>query len=144
MITHFKDEYSWLSNFEKVQIEYEGRVYPSVEHAYIAAKSEDEGWRELCTSTKYRAGDLKQISKEIELRDGWDDMKVYVMYDLLKKKFTQQPFKNKLLDTGDVELIEGNWWGDVFWGVDVNTDEGQNILGRLLMKVRRELRDGKY
>lgn len=144
MITHFKDEYSWLSNFEKVQIEFEGRLYPSVEHAYIAAKSEDQGWRELCTTTKYRAGDLKEISEEIELRDGWDDMQVFVMYDILKTKFIKNEYRTKLLNTGDMELIHGNWWGDDYYGVDVNTDEGQNILGRLLMKIRKELRDGKY
>lgn len=144
MITQFIDEYRWLSNFQSVQIKYEGKVYPSVEHAYISAKSDDDGWKQLCASSKYRAGDLKQVSKDIELREDWEDVKVFIMYDLLKLKFTQQPFKNKLLDTGDIELIEGNWWGDEFWGINVNTDTGQNILGKLLMKIRREIRNGKY
>jgi predicted NAD-dependent protein-ADP-ribosyltransferase YbiA (DUF1768 family) len=66
------------------------------------------------------------------------------MYDLLKLKFVEEPFRTKLLNTGDVEIIEGNYWGDVFWGVDMNKDEGQNILGRLIMKIRKEIRDGKY
>jgi predicted NAD-dependent protein-ADP-ribosyltransferase YbiA (DUF1768 family) len=43
-----------------------------------------------------------------------------------------------------MELIEGNYWGDIFWGIDMNLDEGQNILGRLIMKIRKEIRDGKY
>jgi predicted NAD-dependent protein-ADP-ribosyltransferase YbiA (DUF1768 family) len=66
------------------------------------------------------------------------------MYDLLKLKFTQEPFRTKLLETEDTELIEGNWWGDEFWGININTDTGQNILGRLIMKIRKEIRDGKY
>jgi predicted NAD-dependent protein-ADP-ribosyltransferase YbiA (DUF1768 family) len=43
-----------------------------------------------------------------------------------------------------MELIEGNYWGDIFWGIDMNLDEGQNILGRLIMKIRKEIRDGNY
>jgi ribA/ribD-fused uncharacterized protein len=144
MITYFKDEYSWLSNFEKVKIYYEGRLYPSVEHAYIAQKSNDEAWKHFCTSTKYSAGNLKKVSKEIDLRDDWEDVKVFIMYDLLKLKFTQEPFRTKLLETEDMEIIEGNWWGDTFWGVDVNTDEGENVLGRLIMKIRSEIKEGKY
>jgi ribA/ribD-fused uncharacterized protein len=144
MITQFIDEYRWLSNFQSVQIKYEGRVYPSVEHAYISAKSDDDGWKQLCASSKYRAGDLKQVSKDIELREDWEDVKVFIMYDLLKLKFQQEPFKTKLLNTGDMELIEGNYWGDTFYGIDMNTDEGQNILGRLIMKIRKEIRNGKY
>jgi ribA/ribD-fused uncharacterized protein len=144
MISFFKDEYSWLSNFEKVKINYEGRTYPSVEHAYLAQKCDDEGWKHLCTTTKYRAGDLKKVSRDVQLREDWEEVKVFIMYDLLKLKFTQEPFRTKLLETEDMELIEGNLWGDTFWGVDVNKDEGQNILGRLIMKIRKEIGDGKY
>jgi ribA/ribD-fused uncharacterized protein len=144
MITQFIDEYRWLSNFQSVQIKYDGRTYPSVEHAYVSAKSNDDGWKQLCTSSKYRAGDLKKVSKDIELREDWEDVKVFIMYDLLKLKFVQEPFKTKLLNTGDMELIEGNYWGDTFYGVDMNKDEGQNILGRLIMKIRKEIRDGNY
>jgi predicted NAD-dependent protein-ADP-ribosyltransferase YbiA (DUF1768 family) len=42
----------------------------------------------------------------------------------------------KLLDTGTQTLVEGNWWGDVFWGVCKGV--GSNHLGKLLMKLRKE------
>jgi ribA/ribD-fused uncharacterized protein len=144
MISLFRGEYAWLSNFADVKIEYKGRIYPSVEHAYISAKVDDEGWKELCSTKKYRAGDLKKVSKDLDIRKDWDDVKVYVMYDLLVLKFGKEPFRSKLLETGDMELVEGNWWGDVFWGVDMNTDTGQNVLGRLLMKIRTQIKNGMF
>ena len=56
-------------------------------------------------------------------------------------KFTQNvELKELLLETGDSELIEGNTWGDREWGVDLKTNEGQNKLGKILMKVRESLR----
>lgn len=56
------------------------------------------------------------------------------MFYLLMKKFNQEPFHSKLIATGDSQLIEGNTWGDTYWGVC--RGKGQNKLGKLLMKVR--------
>ena len=63
------------------------------------------------------------------------------MEELLRKKFAHDKplLRQALIDTGDQELIEGNWWGDRFWGVDLKTNQGQNHLGMLLMKIRSEL-----
>ena len=44
--------------------------------------------------------------------------------------------REKLLDTGNAELQEGNNWGDRYWGVDLKTGYGENRLGRIIMKVR--------
>ena len=61
------------------------------------------------------------------------------MYDICFKKFSQsEELKKKLLDTGDQELIEGNYWNDTFWGVCEG--KGQNHLGKILMQIREELR----
>ena len=73
-------------------------------------------------------------------RDGWENIKNAVMLDLLRQKFAQEPFKSLLLATGDVHLEEGNQHGDKYWGT-VN-GEGLNWLGKLLMQVRAELRQG--
>jgi len=48
--------------------------------------------------------------------------------------------KKRLKNTEGYELIEGNFWHDCYWGncscEKCKNIEGQNVLGRLLMKVR--------
>ena len=62
------------------------------------------------------------------------------MYELCKAKFTQnEDLKEKLLATGNDILEEGNTWGDRVWGT-VN-GVGENRLGKILMRVREELRN---
>ena len=62
------------------------------------------------------------------------------MEDFLRQKFTDSDLKEKLLATGDAELIEGNHWGDVIWGVCNGI--GENNLGKLLMNIRNDLKCG--
>lgn len=69
------------------------------------------------------------------MRDG-------VMLQLLRQKFLgDEELRRKLLRTGDAMLVEGNYWGDTYWGVCFGS--GKNMLGKLLMQVREELRKGK-
>ena len=138
MIMQFKDEYRWLSNFAPVEIEHEGRTFPSLEHAYQAAKSTDPTWKDYCASG-VSSGNVKRKSKNIIYRPDWEEVKVGVMRILVTKKFSVEPYKTQLIETGDLEIIEGNTWGDTFWGVDVRTGEGMNILGKMMMEVRNEL-----
>ena len=73
------------------------------------------------------------------MRSDWEDVKFDVMYDIVKAKFTQnEDLKRKLLDTEGYYLEEGNNWGDKIWGV-VN-GVGENHLGKILMRVRNELK----
>lgn len=58
------------------------------------------------------------------------------MKELLIKKFNQEPFRQKLIDTGDVYIQEGNNWNDIYWGVCIKTNKGENILGKLIMEIR--------
>jgi ribA/ribD-fused uncharacterized protein len=86
------------------------------------------------------AGQSKKLGKRVELRPDWEDVKIDIMRQVLKSKFTQNPeLKAQLIATGDAELIEGNNWNDRFWGVC--RGKGQNHLGKLLMEVRAELMD---
>ena len=72
-------------------------------------------------------------------------MKIAVMYKLVLIKFTTNPdLMNKLISTGSEELIEGNTWGDTFWGYDFNKRYGHNHLGKILMKVRQSLLTKSY
>lgn len=135
-ITSFSNPYRWLSNFWEVRIDYEGLTYPSTEHAYQAAKTLDMETRRTFTSGT--AGDAKRRGRGLDIRADWEEVKVQVMLDLLRLKFARPSLAKLLLGTGERELVEGNSWGDEFWGVC--RGRGLNMLGRLLMQVRAELR----
>ena len=132
-IDSFQGEYRWLSNFWLVPVELDGKTYKSVEHAYMAAKTLDPVLRETirCFATP---GQAKKFCKTIKLRDDWEAVKLRVMHNLLVQKFFHQGLRAKLIATGNAELIEGNTWGDTYWGVCRGV--GQNQLGRLLMQIR--------
>src|SRR5690606_24814424 len=75
-------------------------------------------------------------------RSDWDRVKVDIMRDILRAKAEQHEYvRRKLLATGDRELIEDSWRDD-FWGWGPNRD-GKNMLGRLWMEIRAELREEK-
>lgn len=135
MITSFTGKYFFLSNFYPCDILYEGITYPSTEHAYVAAKSADIRDREYI-ATIPNAGKAKQYSRRLTLRIGWDDMRVAVMEDIVRNKFyTHDELFTALIDTDTQELVEGNYWGDVFWG-QCPIGTGENHLGKILMKIR--------
>ena len=137
-ITLFRGEYAFLSNFWKCEVEFEGEVYPTVEHAFQAAKTFDIEERKRISSFASPVI-AKRIGRKVGLRADWEDVKCDIMKELLKKKFENPELAEKLLATGDSELIEGNNHGDRFWGM-VN-GVGKNMLGRLLMEVRDDLRN---
>jgi len=136
-ILAFTGQHRFLSNFALVEVMLDGRPYPTVEHAFQASKTLHPAEREeiRCAST---AGQAKRMGRRVELRPRWDTLRLDVMLMLLRQKFRQTYFKTRLLDTGEAELIEGNDWGDRFWGVCQG--QGENQLGKLIMQVRSELR----
>lgn len=136
-IKGFFGDYRWMSNFHMCEVEYEGILYPSSEHAYQAAKSTDEGVRRLFTTGS--AADIKSLGRKITMRSDWESVKYQVMSDILLDKFLSHPnLKQKLLDTGNKYLEETNWWKDKIWGV--YRGEGTNWLGKILMEIREKLR----
>ncbi len=138
-ITKFSGEYEFLSNFYPVTILVEGQKFPSAEHAYQACKSSDKDVR-FAVSLSRSPKEAKRAGQTIELRDDWEQVKVETMYNVLEAKFKQHAdLAEKLKATGEEELIEGNTWRDSFWGI--YKGEGENMLGKLLMKIRKELMD---
>ena len=75
------------------------------------------------------------------MRADWEEVKIEIMEEALRLKFDDPHLKDLLLATGDKELIEGNTWNDQFWGVCNGV--GENNLGKLLMKLRKEYSEGK-
>ncbi len=137
-ILEFFGEYRFLSNFYPAEFMWNNILWPTSEHAYQAAKAID--WNErLLLSKISNPGDVKRAGKLVSLRDDWQDVKVHTMYEIVYEKFRQNPIlKQRLLDTGNRYLEEGNNWGDVIWGVCNGV--GQNNLGLVLMKVRDDLK----
>ena len=138
-IERFKGDYRFLSNFFDSVIVVDGIEYRTVEHAFQAAKTTDPEWKETIRSAR-TPGESKRLGKEAPLRPGWEAMKVRTMLKCLREKFKDETLRTMLLATGDAELIEGNTWGDTFWGVWHG--KGSNMLGKLLMKVREEIKGG--
>lgn len=137
-IESFSAEYRFLSNFWPADVEFEGAPYPSVEHAYQAAKTLDPAERRRIAALPTPA-EAKRAGRRLALRPDWEIAKFAVMEQCVRYKFTHHAdLREKLLATGDAELVEGNTWGDRVWGV--YQGRGENRLGRILMKVRAELR----
>lgn len=137
-INHFRGEYAFLSNFWEVPVTYKGLTYGSNEAAFQAQKcmTEDENME----FTQLRPSASKKLGRRVQLRPDWEEVKVSIMEEIVRAKFTQNEYlKWRLIGTDDTYLEEGNTWHDTFWGVDAKTGEGQNHLGKILMKVREEL-----
>lgn len=137
VIDKFEQDHFYLSNFYPIEIEYNGKLYPSSEHAYQAAKTSIEEEQENIRIAESPAR-AKKLGKTVTKREDWDDVKINVMKDLLRIKFNNPKMRDALLNTYPSKLVEGNWWGDTFWGVCEN--EGENNLGKLLMELRDEIR----
>jgi ribA/ribD-fused uncharacterized protein len=139
VIGEFQGKYRFLSNFHPSEIHYDGIIYPTVEHAYQAHKSAVPEARQGIADAK-TPGDAKRMGKKVHMRANWDLIKRSIMFDLVLLKFATHPdLRKKLLATDEAELIEGNTWGDVWWGVC--NGNGRNELGKILMEVRGLLRE---
>lgn len=137
VIKEFQDDYRFLSNFHPSIFDYEDKEYKTVEHAYQAYKTKDKVERALIANAE-TPGKAKRMGQLVELRPDWERIKLGLMKELVRAKFKQnRHLKIKLLNTKGYRLIEGNTWGDTFWGKCHG--EGKNHLGRLLMEIREEL-----
>lgn len=133
----FRGDHRFLSNFYKADVEFEGEIYPTVEHAFQAAKSLDPKTREWIRGAA-TPGDAKRMGRYCKIQEDWEEVKVDVMLACLRSKFTRHAqLRAELLATCSRELREGNTWGDTEWGM-VN-GKGNNKLGKALMQVREEL-----
>ena len=136
VIDRFSGEFGFLSNFYPCSVPMDGIVYPSVEHAYQAAKTTNEDDRHVVLSCPTPAM-AKKLRKHIVVRENWKNIKFPIMSLLVREKFKDPLLSNLLIKTGDYLLIEGNWWGDRYWGVCNGV--GCNHLGKILMSVRTHI-----
>lgn len=135
-IKQFRGDYYFLSNFFEAPITYNGLTFSNNEAAFQAQKTLDETARKsFCTMNPSEA---KRAGRKVSLRKDWEEVKVSIMTDIVRAKFEQNPdLRQKLFNTGNTYLEEGNTWGDRIWGT-VN-GSGQNLLGNILMNTRMDL-----
>ena len=136
-ISRFRGEHALLSNFHRSPFDWRGHEWPTAEAAFQAAKTHDERVRERIRAAASPA-EAKRLGRRVELRPDWERLKDDVMHSILKAKFAVPELRDALLATGDAELVEGNTWGDVYWGVCGG--RGRNQLGRTLMRIRDDIR----
>lgn len=138
-VTDFHAEgYTFLSNFYEAPVSFRGLDYGSAEAAFQAQKCLTD--EERLPFTEARPGKSKGMGRRVRLRPDWEQVKVGLMEEIVRAKFTQNAeLKRRLLATGQKRLAEGNTWGDTFWGVDARSGRGENHLGLILMRVRAEL-----
>lgn len=139
-IEYFRGKWAKLGNYSPCIVFYRQHAYNSVEHGYQAQKSTDPAVQAMIRNQP-TPNAAKKLARRIALRPDWESVKLDVMRELLNEKFAQEPERTILLSTGDAHLIEGNWWGDRFWGQSpIGT--GENYLGILLMELRTAIQKG--
>jgi len=146
-ILYFRGINKFLSNFYLCDVPRDGLIYPSAEHAFQAAKVLDFETK-LMFSELTTPALAKKIGRKVPLRSDWNEVRIAEMYDVVMSKFNHnEDLRKKLLGTGDEIIIEGNTWHDNFWGKcfckKCEHITGENNLGKILERVRAELRDVK-
>lgn len=134
-IYSFTGEYDFLSNFF---IEPDGT---HVEGEYQAAKTEDMPWAYRIRAAK-TPGQAKKLGRQCPIRADWEDMKNALMRHYVWQKFYDHPeLAEKLKATRGRRLVEGNTWGDKYWGKvkENGVWVGRNQLGITLEEIRSSL-----
>lgn len=141
VIGFYPREFYCLDNFSSFKVEWDGYLYASLEEAYQTAKflkSAPKIAEEIKKSHSAHEAQKIAFANKDKVRSDWQEVKLTIMEELLRKKLQQNPYvKQKLLQTKDYIIVEDspkdNFWG---WGKDRT---GENHLGKLWMKLRDEL-----
>lgn len=137
VIGFYPREFYCLDNFSSFKVEWDGYLYASLEEAYQTAKflkSAPEIAEEIKKSHSAHEAQKIAFANKDKVRSDWQEVKLTIMEELLRKKLQQNPYvKQKLLQTKDYIIVEDspkdNFWG---WGKDRT---GENHLGKLWMKL---------
>lgn len=143
VIDRFRYEFVFLSNFYHCEITWHGfhpatsQQFASAEHAYQASKAQHVSEYD-CVVNAPSASIAKKRGRKVTLKADFMQNRLQIMSSILLAKFSCAELAYKLCATEDAELIEGNDWGDTFWGVSHGV--GTNHLGKLLMEHRTRLK----
>lgn len=151
VVPEFRGEYYWLSNYFTARFKWRNICFTSAEQAFAYAKTfyaleltEAEHFADLIFRAE-TPGDAKKLGRRVPINiEEWDKQKVWMMREIVHAKFlhneSEHDLIGKLINTGVMMLVEGNDWGDKFWGrcLDKTTGKmvGFNTLGVILMEER--------
>lgn len=134
-IIGFTGPFAFLSNLYPSPLEWENFLFPAVENAFQAAKTNDsEARRHL---SEMSPDESAAFGRTVALRPDWEEVKLSVMAEMLLLKFEIPALRRRLIASHPSTLVNDAWWGDRFWGVTRGV--GENHLGRLLMDLRGRL-----
>lgn len=135
-IVYFESENKFLSNFYWSPILLRGYSFANGESAFQGFKDMNR----IHEFEKILPSKAKSLGRQVSLRKDWEEIKYDLMKEVVFEKFSKNhQLKQKLLATENRLLVEGNWWNDSTWGV--SNGKGENHLGRILMEVRKTLRE---
>lgn len=134
-INRFKGEYDFLNNRFACQFVWQGLRYSNAEAAFQSSKCVDERQCKLFCNCSADKAVLK--GRELAPPADWENERPSIMESILTAKFKQNPgLMKRLIETGNKHLINGNSKGETFWGVDLYSWQGENMLGKILMTIR--------
>ncbi len=138
-VKFYEGPFYMFSNFASFAVVWRGKLWPTSEHAYQAAKFNhptlQEGIRKATSAHM-----AKKIAEQYDeqKRPDWHEVNVAIMEEILRAKLEQHPYiREKLIKTGERKMIEDSP-KDAFWGRGPD-HQGQNHLGRIWMKLREEI-----
>lgn len=138
------NEYGFLSNQITLDspILFDGIAYYSIEAFYYAMKTTDKEKRKRIAQLNISKSSaaVKSIGKTIKELPDWYIQKWAVLLYALREKFNKPRYKQLLLNTENLYIEETNWWGDCYFGVDIKSGLGFNILGCMIIHIRNEIR----
>jgi hypothetical protein len=147
VISEFRGEHDFLSNFYDEPFEIKGVIVATAEHAFQAQKTPGRIEQQAILAAD-GPRHAKYLGRKMPMRPDWEDRKVEVMRAVLRYKFAEgSKLAARLVATHPAHLIEGNHWHDTFWGCVHPTPQsnlwvGANVLGILLMERRAQLMGG--
>lgn len=136
----FFGAFRFLSNFFPCPngVVFEELHFPSVEHAYQAAKWPQHLRHQFVEISAGQAKKLGKIAPRFDAKK-WNKKKYDLMHELNWQKYQNNPIlREKLILTEGCDLVETNSWGDMDWGCN-ETGMGENNLGKILMRIREKL-----